>query len=186
MRQTLIYILLIFIISLWGCSSVVRFSDNNYAECKYPAETPVKKDNAKQKQIETAKNKEDNGDLIIYKNNTQKSVLEEAEKWLGTPYRYGGTDKRGVDCSGLTYNVFLSVGTVLPRTAEQQYMYTKRISRSELEVGDLIFFTNRGKISHVGIYSGNNTMIHSSSSSGVIRQKLDSYNGQTVAGYGRP
>lgn len=167
----------------WGCSSIVRFSNkptesNDY---KVPKESSTKKEVSS-----TNKPAENPKPEIVYKNNIQKIILEEAENWLGTPYKFGGTDRKGVDCSGLTYNVYLSVGTVLPRTAEQQYVYTKRISLAELDIGDLIFFVNKGKISHVGIFAGNNTMIHSSTSNGVIRQSLSNYTGLTIAGYGRP
>ena len=178
-RLILFLILLIF----WGCSSIVRFSDKsdeiiNTNKIKTSSNTKINQSNES--------GSTDLNNLEKYTTKTQKMILEVAEDWIGTPYKYGGIDKNGIDCSGFTYIVFLTVGKVLPRTAEQQYLYTKRISIKELDVGDLIFFARKGKISHVGIYSGNNTMIHASSSNGVIRQSLDSYNGMTIAGYGRP
>ncbi len=181
-----IYVLILFSILLttsFGCSSIIRFSDKSSESKK---ETNYKSEKTKNKTSITDKKELDYNPEVVYKSNIQRMLLEEAESWLGTPYKYGGTDQNGVDCSGLTYNVYLSIGTILPRTAEQQYTYTKRISLSELDVGDLIFFVSKGRVSHVGIYAGNNTMIHSSTSNGVVRQALDSYKSQTIAGYGRP
>lgn len=183
MQHKTFLILSIFVLIIWGCSSVVRFSDKSTQNKEKPIVKPLpdKKTTPKFPDNEETKNIPPS-----YTDNKKHPIVEEAERWLGTPYKYGGMDKSGVDCSGLTYNVYLAIGKVLPRTAEQQYTYTQRISRDELDIGDLIFFTNRGRISHVGIYIGNNSMIHSSTSNGVIRQPLDSYIGLTIAGYGRP
>lgn len=177
-------ILIVFLLlASTGCTSIIRFSDKS---TERKEEVKQKNTSTKKKTLPVDETSDKTNTEILYKNDIQKMILEEAESWIGTPYRYGGTDKKGVDCSGLTYNVYLSIGINLPRTAEHQYNFTKRMSISELEVGDLIFFANRGKISHVGIYIGGNTMIHASTSSGVIRQSLDSYSGMTIAGYGRP
>ncbi len=173
------YILFFILSTLIGCTSIVRFSD------KSNENTQNQKEESRYKPIYDKSNQK-SGYTSIYSTNIQKLILEEAEKWIGTPYKYGGMDKNGIDCSGLTYNVYLSVGTILPRTAEQQFIYTKRINIEDLNVGDLIFFTKNGKVSHVGIYAGNNSMIHASSSNGVVHQSLDSYTNMTIAGYGRP
>lgn len=76
----------------------------------------------------------------------------------GTYYRWGGTTPRGFDCSGYTKYVYKKAGKNLPRTAAQQYRATKRTSRPA--PGDLVFFGG-SRASHVGIYVGNNRMIHS-------------------------
>jgi len=94
-----------------------------------------------------------------------------AKKFLGTRYSWGGTNlTRGVDCSGFVYAVYRDFGYTLNRTSRDQIKNGTRISKSELLPGDLVFFdttnaTNRGYISHVGIYIGNGQFIHSSSSS---------------------
>lgn len=106
-----------------------------------------------------------------------RTLIQQARRWLGTPYRYGGNERSGVDCSGLTCRVFADgLGIRLPRTSAQQRDYCRRIDRADLEPGDLVFFRNGGKINHVGLYIGAGRMIHASSSRGVIETDLsDTY-----------
>ncbi|CAM3912966.1 NlpC/P60 family protein [Alkalicoccus chagannorensis] len=98
---------------------------------------------------------------------TADRVIETGKSQLGTPYRWGGTTTRGFDCSGFTQYAFKSVGIDLPRTAAQQYQVGQRVSRSNLQPGDMVFFDTRGGPTHNGIYIGNNQFIHSASSRGV-------------------
>lgn len=105
-------------------------------------------------------------------------VIEEARRWLGVPYRYGGNDRGGIDCSGLVCAVFVRALEIkLPRSSREQAGWCRSIRRSDLRPGDLVFFTSRaggnGNISHVAIYIGNNSIIHSTSSRGVIISDLD-------------
>lgn len=103
-------------------------------------------------------------------------IVEEARSWVGTPYRYGGESRKGTDCSGMVMNVYRDVtGIKLPRNSAKQGEYCRSIKRSELLVGDLVFFTSRrGKgINHVGIYVGNGCFVHASTSRGVIVSDLD-------------
>ena len=114
------------------------------------------------------------------------ALLTDARQWLGTPYRYGGEDKRGVDCSGLVLNVYRSaLGIKLPRNSAAQADFCSPLSKGQLLPGDLIFFaTSKGnkKISHVGIYVGDGKMIHSSTSKGVIVSNIsDDYYMRTYA-----
>jgi len=98
-------------------------------------------------------------------------LLKEADKWLGTPYSWGGNDRNGVDCSGFVTQVYLrSLEISLPRTSERQMQYCKPIEKKDLIPGDLVFFTVRGgkRVGHVGIYIGNGDMVHASSSKGVV------------------
>lgn len=102
-------------------------------------------------------------------------LLKEADSWIGTPYLYGGNDRNGVDCSGFVCQVFRnSIGVGLPRTSRDQHKYCRSIERETLEPGDLVFFTLRGgsTVGHVGIYIGNDQMIHASSSKGVVISSL--------------
>lgn len=121
----------------------------------------------------------------------RQKVLEAAESYLGTPYRYAGFDSRGLDCSGLVYLSFREgLNISIPRTVESIYAWVDKIPASELRPGDLVFFTTTGnRVSHVGIYSGESRFIHSASeglSTGVIFSRLDeSYWSRTYAGAGR-
>lgn len=104
-----------------------------------------------------------------------RRLLEEARRWMGTAYRYGGNSRSGVDCSGLTSQIFVNALQIkLPRSSSQQSEYCRRIDRSELIEGDLVFFrTGSGGVSHVGMYVGDGRIIHSSTSRGVILSSLD-------------
>ena len=94
-----------------------------------------------------------------------------AKKFLGTRYSWGGTNlNSGVDCSGFVYAVYRDFGYKLNRTSRDQIKNGRQVAKSELIAGDLVFFdttnaTNRGYISHVGIYIGGGQFIHASSSS---------------------
>ncbi|RXT15280.1 C40 family peptidase [Ammoniphilus sp. CFH 90114] len=82
---------------------------------------------------------------------------------IGTPYRAGGSDLNGFDCSGFTSYVMSQLGVKLPRISEEQFSVGTLVERENWKVGDLLFFDSysSGKISHVGIYIGNNKMAHS-------------------------
>lgn len=119
---------------------------------------------------------------------TQK-LLSEASSWLGTRYQYGGSERDGVDCSGLVVNVFDNALNIkLPRTSATQQEYCTPIDVENLREGDLVFFTtsDRSRVGHVGIYIGDGNMIHSSSSRGVIVSSLSQkYYVDNLYGYGR-
>jgi lipoprotein Spr len=114
-------------------------------------------------------------------------MFEFIDDWYGTPYRLGGTTKKGVDCSAFTQFLFTSVyGLSIPRTAREQYNLTSRISRTQLKEGDLIFFNTRGGVSHVGVYLQNNKFVHASTSGGVmISDVFDEYWARKFVGVGR-
>lgn len=114
-------------------------------------------------------------------------LLESVDEWYGTPYRYGGTTKKGVDCSAFVQAVYLATFAVsLPRTARDQYHSSRIISAVELKEGDLLFFNTTGGISHVGIYLRNNKFVHASSSQGVVISDIfDSYYLKRYIGAGR-
>jgi lipoprotein Spr len=114
-------------------------------------------------------------------------MFEFIDDWYGTPYRLGGTTKKGVDCSAFSQFLFAAVyGFSIPRTAREQYNLTTRISRTELKEGDLIFFNTRGGISHVGVYLQNNKFVHASTSGGVmISDIFDEYWARKFIGVGR-
>lgn len=101
---------------------------------------------------------------------------EQLTHWRGTPYRYGGLSRGGVDCSGFVYLTFRDQFAMqLPRSTIDQTDIGTRIDKSDLLPGDLVFFkTGSGENGlHVGIYDTDNTFIHASTSQGVIRSSLD-------------
>lgn len=109
------------------------------------------------------------------------------DEWWATRYRYGGTDKQGIDCSAFTGKVLSKIYNVnLPRTASEQYKLSEKIAKEDLVEGDLVFFNTRGGISHVGVYLGDNFFVHSSVKNGVtINSLTDDYYGQKFVGGGR-
>lgn len=117
------------------------------------------------------------------------ALLTEATSWLGTPYKYGGRSKSGVDCSGLMLEVYSRALSIdLPRNSVDQRDYCTPIPRNQLREGDLVFFApSRGKISHVGMYVGGGRIIHSSTSQGVIISSLsESWYSSSYHSSGRP
>ena len=115
------------------------------------------------------------------------NLLRIIDEWYGTRYVYGGATKRGIDCSALMQVFFASLyGIALPRTAKQQFDMSRRISRTELKEGDLLFFNTTGGVSHVGMYLTNNKFVHASSSNGVtISDMFDPYYASRLIGVGR-
>lgn len=185
------YILLIFIITavLSACTSTVRFSHKvNNAQKK---STETRKNNTKI--INTSRETQiselrfaDNSSTNYNISSQRRSIIEEAQSWLGVPYRYAGNTRSGVDCSGFVVAVFSANGITLPRTSRDQFQFVSSIDIRNAEPGDLIFFQNRGRISHVGIYVGNDMMIHASTSLGVVIQNInDNYYSSRYAGTGR-
>jgi cell wall-associated NlpC family hydrolase len=110
-------------------------------------------------------------------------ILSEAETYLGTPYRFGGTSRSGIDCSAFVQRVFEIFDYQLPRVSSAQAKEGTEIPKEELRAGDLVFFstTGRGRVSHVGIVhsvreDGEIEFIHASTSQGVTVTPLsDSY-----------
>ncbi|WP_024772419.1 C40 family peptidase [Aquimarina macrocephali] len=108
-----------------------------------------------------------------------KSIVSYAKTFGGTRYKFGGTTKKGMDCSGLVYTSFKKENIVLPRTSRTMATQGKAISLKKVIVGDLLFFkTNKRKnvISHVGLVvetKGVIKFIHASTSRGVIISSLD-------------
>lgn len=123
-----------------------------------------------------------------------KSALEWAHKEIGNPYRWGGSEPGGFDCSGLVQYIYGRVGVRLPRTAQEQYNATRRLRPGEqLLPGDLVFFgSSPSDITHVGIYAGENKMIDAPHTGANVRVEQipltpgASWGTDTLIGFGEP
>ena len=90
--------------------------------------------------------------------------------YRGVPYRNGGSDPSGFDCSGFVQWVFAQEGVTLPREVREQYQLGRNVDRRDVKPGDLVFFeTVSHGASHVGIALGNDQFVHAPSSRGVVR-----------------
>jgi cell wall-associated NlpC family hydrolase len=105
---------------------------------------------------------------MIYKSTPAsrgKRLAAIASSFIGAPYRYGGISPGGFDCSGLVYYTHKKAGINIPRSTSEQYRYMSPVRQPRLHPGDLVFFRiSRQKVSHVGIYKGDNQFIHAPSS----------------------
>jgi len=105
---------------------------------------------------------------------TARSIMTTSLRFLGVPYRYGGTSVRGFDCSGFVGHVFGLLNIKLPRSSREQALLGAHVDRDSLIPADLVFFKTGGssRINHVGIYLGDNKFIHASSSKGITITSL--------------
>ncbi len=105
--------------------------------------------------------KESTARVTRHTNATGNKVVHLAQGVLGSPYKYGGSSPSGFDCSGLVYYTHSKLGISVPRTTRQQAQHADTLSLRDVEPGDILFFKIYGnRISHVGIYTGNNQFIH--------------------------
>lgn len=112
-------------------------------------------------------------------NKSVNNIIIEAKSYIGTPYKFGGMTRNGIDCSAFMQQIYNVEGIILPRVSSRQAKIGKAISRGELQKGDLIFFstTSLYRITHVGMVTAVDaddiTFIHSASSTGVSYGSLN-------------
>ncbi|GED72100.1 hypothetical protein BRE01_58020 [Brevibacillus reuszeri] len=110
--------------------------------------------------------------------NVADQVISNGLKYKGTPYKFGSSKNTTgtFDCSSFTQRVFKEAGITLPRDSRQQSRVGQQVSKNQLQKGDLIFFRSHGssspRITHVAIYAGNNTLLHTYGSPGVTTSKF--------------
>ena len=180
--------------SLTSVSEVKEYSSRSFVPQSRLMEAQTKLINKRANlDIEPVNVKDENSSMIVLNSVLDETnnlftefLLKEAETYIGTPYRYGGTTRNGIDCSAFVRSVFETFNMNLPRVSADQAKQGFRISTEEAREGDLVFFATRGggRVSHVGIVHGRNedgvlTFIHSSTSQGVMISPLnDSYWGK--------
>ncbi len=159
-----------------GSSQKTQFAENASSPEKPVVHRPIKAA-APQTRINTASPKAEPEDNRVY------NITSFARDHEGTPYKFGGTTRSGMDCSGLVYTSFLQENIPLPRSSRDMSLKGDRLSLEEVNIGDLLFFEtdkNKKVINHVGlvveIQPGHIFFIHSSTSRGVIISSLaDNY-----------
>ena len=111
-------------------------------------------------------------------NKQARKAIAEARTYIGTRYAFGGTTRKGIDCSALMKNAWAAAGLTIPRTSRQQSQFGKPTKRKRLQPGDMLFFATgrKGRVSHAGLVvavrGGEVRFIHASSSSGVREDVL--------------
>jgi cell wall-associated NlpC family hydrolase len=111
-------------------------------------------------------------------------VASYVKRFIGAPYVYGGTSPAGFDCSGLTQYVYRHFGKRIQRTAEDQFLQFRRISKSRAWAGDLVFFHVSSDpysyVYHVGVYEGGHYMVAATTPAGGVRWESFTWAGDTV------
>ncbi|MCU0403910.1 MAG: NlpC/P60 family protein [Chitinophagaceae bacterium] len=157
-------ILWVFMI-LMGCGS----SRRTHSE-------PVNRTNVPDKTVNTPLTAEYSRKFgVTVPENANPVLLKTVSEWMGVPYKFGGNDKSGVDCSGLIHHIFPVVYNLqVPRVTVQLQQKSTPVNRNALKEGDLVFFKiNTKEVGHAGIYLFNDYFVHASTSRGVIISKLD-------------
>ncbi len=196
------FLSLFFLLLLSSCAGT-KYKNSAYTtpnhSSLYPSQTSDREDSVTHQDLNVESPEEvDLGfDYKITEDNSflfsvTELVLNTAIEKLGTRYKAGGTNHLGFDCSGLVYSSFKQYNVTLPRSSHEMAVYTKKIKDSEVQRGDLIFFTTNGsrRINHVGIVTevldDEIKFVHSSTKLGVIISSTkEPYYKRTYAKVGR-
>ncbi len=112
--------------------------------------------------------------VVNHRDSVKQKFERVYKKYKGVKYRYGGTTSRGFDCSGYVQQVYKEAFNIsLPRTTKTMMKTGNKVSKSNLKIGDLVFFHPTRRYYHVGIYMGDGVFMHASSSKGVIKSRMD-------------
>jgi len=151
------------LLSMTACSSIKDLATKKPKK-KKRVRTEIAKNNTKQSETKEVQTEE--------LDPRREKLVSYASRFLYRPYRYGGQDPSGFDCSGYTSFIFNNYGFHIPRTSKEQSKEGKKIAVNKVEPGDLMFFGSNNRVSHVAmVYSRENNklkIIHATSSSGVI------------------
>lgn len=167
--------LIIILLTLGACKSKSRVVTTKSKG--YKTSRPVVRTNPKPKNT-TTNTKPSNTNNSTYSNSKADKIVKKALSYRGTKYKYGGTSKSGMDCSGLMLVSFKSQNLLLPRSSYDQSKKGTRIKTSNARKGDLVFFktTSKNRVSHVGLVienkKGEIRFIHASTSRGVMISSL--------------
>mgnify|MGYP003599129287 CR=1 FL=1 len=155
-----------------------EFIPFTYSESIKPVEVSTQTEVAVNSELQNSNNES----FSEASNSALDDLISTARTYLGTPYRYGGETRRGIDCSAFVQQAYSALDVKLPRVSSQQAQLGEYVTKSELNKGDLIFFATqgRGRVSHVALVVSNEDgvvkFIHASSSQGVSMSSLnDSY-----------
>lgn len=105
---------------------------------------------------------------LVRETSQADEAVRVALQQVGTPYRYGGSSPSGFDCSGLVHYSYALAGKSVPRTTGSLWAGTRAVDANSLRSGDILFFRIAGKMSHVGMYIGDDKFVHAPSSGKVV------------------
>ena len=173
-------VLILLMASLTGCNALRNFmsrdlEDEDFIIGQLYVDEMVDETPVIAKPVETPRSSGKNPLGLSYSPGDNQQLYEAINSWLGVPYKYGGTDHNGIDCSAFVGTIYKQVyGVKLNRTANDMLKNVTPIGKSQLQEGDIVFFKNsKGKVSHVGIYLKDGLFAHASTSNGVSVSRLD-------------
>lgn len=174
---TYIFVLCLFLI-MQGClTPYVRYTRPSYRADKKDRTEEIIDTSGKRDTLITRDRKKEIPSADTHKETNFESKLKcIVDSYIGVRYKYGGTTRKGMDCSGFVWRVYTDLGWKnFPRTSSKKLSTIgKSIVRSNMQLGDLIFFRKGRRIDHVGIYMGDNTFSHASTKKGIMYTELDS------------